>query len=390
MRIKQDDDQYSLVAQTLQGLEQILAEEIKALGGDNIEVLKRAVRFRGSATTMMKTNLWCRTAIRISAEINHFKIRNAQDLYDHVYKLPWAKLMNEKDTFIVTPIVKSPIFRNTLFAAQKTKDAVVDKIRKYHGNRPSIDKTNPTFRILIKINDNECSVLLDSSGDILFKRGYRQRSFVAPLNECLAAGLVMLSDWDTESDLLDPFCGSGTIAIEAALIACNIPPNFLRRHFGFMDWEDYEHDLWKSVKTDAVQSKKSSDIKIYAFDKYWKAIEQVRENAVKAGCADIIVSKKKDFFEINGPIGNVRTVITNPPYDERIGLHDAEVFYKEIGDQLKNNFIDQSIWILSSNLDALKSVGLRPSRRIPLFNGALESKFVNYQMYKGSKKQKYQ
>lgn len=388
MTIANNDGRYTLIAQTLQGLEEVLAEELNQLGASSIEVLKRAVRFEGDQFLLMKANLWCRTALRISAELRSFRIRDAEDLYHEIYSMPWHRLMSERETFVVTPIVKSRHFRNTQFAALKTKDAIVDLVRKYHGDRPSVNKYDPDFRIIVKIHDEECSVLLDSSGDILFRRGYRDSKFIAPINECLAAGLVLLSDWNQQSNLLDPFCGTGTIAIEAGLIAANIPPMMLREKFGFMEWDEYDESLWKKVKGEAKRKITRPDLTIFAFDKDEAAVNTTISNAQKAGLQKVISVKKQDFFNIKDGHEIATSIIMNPPYDERIGLLDAEDFYSQIGDVYKQEFTGSSAWMISSNLTALKRVGLRHSRRIPLFNGPLECKFVNYQMYAGSKKQR--
>jgi len=375
----------------MQGLEEVLAKEIQAQGGTDIEILKRAVRFTADQATLIKTNLWCRTAVRISTEITQFTIDSVADLYNQLYDMTWERIISDQETFMVTPIVTSPFFNNTQFAAFKAKDAIVDKVREYHGVRPNVDKTNPDFRIVLKIFNNDVSILIDSSGDALFKRGYRQQSHVAPINESLAAGLLLLSDWDQESGLLDPFCGSGTIPIEAAMLALNIPPNDLRERFGFMAWPDYDEELFDKIKSEVKSQRKTNSGKIYAMDISPKAMDFTKANIEAAGVPEgVIITKQMNFFDINKPMADVKCLILNPPYDERIDLMDAADFYSKIGDQFKTYFQGCSAWVISANLSALKRVGLRPSRKIAMQNGPLDAKFMNYQMYAGSKKAKKQ
>lgn len=387
MKFTQPDGTYKLVAQTMTGLEEILAKEIESQGGTEIQILRRAVRFTADQETMIKCNLWCRTAVRISAELHHFTISSVEDMYEQLYDMTWERIISDRETFMITPIVKSHFFSNTQFAAFKAKDAIVDKIREYHGVRPSIDKVKPNFRIVLKVSNNDCSVLIDSSGDALFKRGYRQRTYIAPINECLAAGLILLSDWDQESGLLDPFCGSGTIPIEAAMIALNIPPNHLREHFGFMDWPEYDEEIFKKIKDEVRSLRKVKQIQIHAMDISIKAMEQTRDNAAVAKIPEgVIYTKQLNFFDLKAPINGLKYAIMNPPYDERIDLMDADDFYSKIGDQFKQYFQGCSAWVLSANIKSLKRLGLRPSRKINLQNGPLDCKFMKYEMYAGSKK----
>lgn len=391
MKFTQEDGTYKLVAQTMHGLEEVLAKEVEAQGGTEIEILKRAVRFTADQATLIKTNLWCRTAVRISTEITQFTIESVEDLYNQLYDMNWERIISDQETFMVTPIVTSHFFNHTQFAAFKAKDAIVDKVREYHGVRPNVDKLKPDFRIVLKIFNNDVSILIDSSGDALFKRGYRQQSHVAPINECLAAGLILLSDWDQESGLLDPFCGSGTIPIEAAMIALNIPPNDIRERFGFMAWPGYDEELFNQIKSEVKSQRKDNPVKIYAMDISLKAMDFTEINIESAKIPDgVIIMKQLNFFDVNKPMEDVKYLILNPPYDERIDLMDAADFYSKIGDQFKTYFQGCSAWMISANLSALKRVGLRPSRKIALQNGPLDAKFMNYQMYSGSKKAKKQ
>jgi len=331
----QPDGSYKLVAQTLTGMEEILAKEIAEQGGTEIEKLRRAVRFSADQETLIKCNLWCRTAVRISTEITHFTISSVDDMYEQLYDMTWERII----------------------------------------------------RIVLKVFNNDCSVLMDSSGTALFKRGYRQRAYVAPMNECLAAGLILLSDWDQESDFMDPFCGSGTIPIEAAMIALNIPPNHLRERFGFMSWPEYDEEIYDKVREEISSHRKVKQVRIHAMDISIKAMEQLADNARIAKIPEgVITTKQLNFFDIREPFENVKCIVMNPPYDERIDLMNAEDFYSKIGDQFKTYFKGCNAWVLSANLKALKRVGLRPSRKISLQNGPLDCKFMKYEMYAGSKK----
>ncbi|MCB0751505.1 MAG: class I SAM-dependent RNA methyltransferase, partial [Ignavibacteriae bacterium] len=318
-----------------------------------------------------------------------FKAQNPDQLYKKVKEYNWEELIQIDDTFAVDGVVNSEFFTHSKYAALKVKDSIVDRIREDKGKRPNIDIKNPTIRVNVHIEQNNCSLLLDSSGDSLHKRGYRVKGGEAPLNEVLAAGMILLSEWDKNSNFVDPMCGSGTLAIEAALLANNIAPNINRKHFGFMNWKDFDQNLFQNVKAKLINEQINFEYEINANDLSSKMIDIAKSNAITCDIYNKIKFSVNDFknFEHNLSSG---ILITNPPYDERIKLDDIKTFYKEFGDTLKKNFTGFDVWILSANAEALKSIGLRTSRRLHLYNGPLESRFYNYQMYHGSKKNKYE
>lgn len=377
--------QESFVATTLFGLENVLAEELKELGADEIKILRRAVRFKATNAQLYKLNLSLRTALRILLEVKSFRVRNERDLYDQVYRINWPDYFTPKKTMSVSSSVHSDIFTHSHYVALKTKDAIVDKFRNSVGIRPSIDTDNPDVNINIHISDNQADISLDSSGLPLFKRGYRYGMYSAPLNEVLAAGLIKLSGWNGDSDFYDPMCGSGTIAIEAALIAKAIPPGIFRESFAFQNWKEYDPDLFDRVVENSLTGR-DFDFKIFASDISSEAIKMARENVKRAKLEDLIEINQTDFKNVH-PSKEDGIFMINPPYGERMGDEHIAELYKSIGDVLKNNFTGFKAWVLSSNLDALKYVGLKPSKKIDLMNAKLKCKFCNYEIFKGKRKE---
>jgi len=376
------------VAKTLFGLEKVLSEELTQLGAKNISIAKRAVYFEGDEELFYTANLSLRTCLRILKPIKRFKAADANVLYDNVLKYNWHKIISSKDTFSIDSVVNSEYFKHSKYAALKVKDAIVDQIRNVEGKRPSVDVENPTYRINVHIEKNNCTISLDSSGESLHKRGYRLSGETAPLNEVLAAGMIKLSGWDGNSNFIDPMCGSGTLVIEAALLAQNIAPNLNRKYFGFMNWESFDENLFKKVKQKLFSEQKEFNSKIIGNDVSKFAIQAAKVNAERAGVINSISFFNKNFANLQHNLES-GIVITNPPYGERLKHDDIIQFYKKIGDTLKQNFTGFDVWILSANKEALKQIGLRTSRKLMLYNGALECKFHNYKMYKGSKKAKY-
>jgi len=375
---------FEMVAKTFFGLEDALATELKAIGGKNIVKHNRAVSFIGNSETMYKANYYLRTALRILKPISKFKVKTQKALYKNVKSYEWEKIFSLKDTFAIDTVVSSEYFKHSKFVALKVKDAIVDRFRDEFGERPNVDVENPTVRISVHIFNDTCTISLDSSGDSLHKRGYRTAATTAPLNEALAAGMILLSEWDRKSEFIDGMCGSGTIPIEAALIALNIPPGYLKKSYGFMKWKDFDSDLWNEIK-DNVESKTKLDFKIIASDKSHEAIEVAARNIKSAKLLKHIVLEKKYFDEQSSESGS-GVIIMNPPYGERLKEDDLIRFYSEIGDTLKNNFAGFDAWLLSASKTAMKKVGLRTSKRLTLFNGALECKYHKYELYKGTKK----
>ena len=377
---------FKMVAKTLFGLEELLAKELRQLGASGIEIGTRNVSFEGDTGFMYKANLCCRTAIKILKPITAFNIFTEEDLYKKIYDIPWEQYMEVKGTLAVNATVFSDVFTHSQYIALKTKDAIVDRFRDREGVRPDVDLDHPTLRINIHIDRNICTVSLDSSGESLHKRGYKLESTLAPINEVLAAGMLMLSGWTGQCDFLDPMCGSGTILAEAAMIACNIPPNLNRDEFGFETWPDFDVDLYEKIEEAALRKVRDFHFKIHGFDTDPVAVTKAKENIKNANLQEFIEIKKQDFFESKKESDRSLYLVFNPPYDERISVNDVEVFYSSIGNTLKHHYPGSQAWIITSNLEALKFVGLRPSRKIKLFNGKLEAKFVRYEMYAGSRK----
>lgn len=375
-----------MIAKTLAGLEDLLAQELIELGASSVEKGIRSVSFEGDTGFMYKANLCCRTAIKILKPISFFNVFKEEDLYQKMYDIAWEDYMDVDGTLAVNATVFSQHFTHSQYIALKTKDAIVDRFRDRVGERPNVDLDHPTLRINVHIDRNICTVSLDSSGESLHKRGYKLSATLAPINEVLAAGIIMLSGWKGQCDLLDPMCGSGTFLAEAAMIACNIPPNINRDEFGFETWKDFDEDLYKLIETSALKKIKDFRYKIYGYDIDPIAVKKAKENIKNANLQDFIEIETKDFFASKKEQKDYLYLIFNPPYDERISVSNIEAFYGSIGSTLKRSYSGSQAWMITSNMEALKSVGLRPSQKIKLFNGKLESKLVKYELYEGSKK----
>ena len=377
--------EFKIIIKTSFGLEEVLIEELNQLGISNVELGNRAVTFIGNLSDIYKTNLWLRTANRIIVPLQSFTISGDADLYDKIKKINWDDYFSVNQTFLIDSTVFSPLFNHTKYAAFKAKDAVVDQFREIYNIRPNVDTENPDIRLNLHIdNENLCTISLDSSGDNLFKRGYRDSRSIAPMKEDLAAGLILLSDWDKQSTFIDLFCGSGTILIEAAMIAQNIAPNLKRERFGFMNWKNYDANLFNSLKKEALEVQKPLENKIIGVDISGRTLGMARANISSAGLSNVIELHKKDFKEFNAP-KEKGVIISNPPYGERMG-ENVDELYKDFGDTLKQKYAGYSAWFISSNMEALKKVGLKTSRKIKVFNGNLECRLMNYQLYDGSKK----
>ena len=375
-----------MVAKTLFGMEELLAQELRQLGASSVEIGTRNVSFEGDTGFMYKANLCCRTAIKILKPITAFNIFTEDDLYKKIYEMPWENYMDVKGTLAVNATVFSDVFTHSQYISLKTKDAIVDRFRDKQGERPDVDLDHPTLRINVHIDRNICTVSLDSSGESLHKRGYKVESTLAPINEVLAAGMLMLSGWQGQCNFLDPMCGGGTILTEAAMIACNIPPNLNRDEFGFETWPDFDVDLYEKIEEAALKKVRDFPHKIYGFDTDPIAIHKAKENIKSANLQEFIEVKQQDFFESVKESDKPLYIVFNPPYDERISVSDVENFYSSIGNTLKRGYPGTQAWMITSNMEALKFVGLHPSKKIKLFNGKLEAKLVRYEMYEGSKK----
>ncbi len=374
-----------LVAKTLYGLEKVLAEELVKLGASGVKAMNRAVAFEGDKKLLYGVNYCSRSALSVLMPIADFRIRSKEDLYKGGLKIQWERYMDTDNTFSIVPVINSPLFGHTGYAGLILKDALADYFREKTGRRPSVDTVNPDMVINLHISNDQVTVSLDSTIIPLFKRGYRQEQSVAPLNEVLAAGILLLSGWNGSTTLTDPMCGSGTIPIEAGLIAKSIPPGKFRNFFGFQRWKDFDEALFEKVKQDADSLIKQSPVKIFASDISEQAVQQAKANILKAGLSDIITLEAADFrniesHDING------FVFMNPPYGQRILPGETEELYGTIGTTLKHHFSGSTVWLITSNKESLKHVGLKPKEKQTLFNGALECVLLKYEMYQGSRK----
>ena len=382
-----EQESFLQTAKTFQGLESILAEELERIGATEIAKGHRSVTYSGTKETMYKANYLCRTALSVLVPVESFTAESPEELYAKALEIDWDDFFLPENTFAINPTIQSEFFPHSQFASLKLKDAIVDFFRKKRGKRPSVERENPEFRINLHIRKDEVTISFDSSGEPLFKRGYRLRQTEATLNEILAAGMIMLTGWDGKKNLADPMCGSGTICAEAAMIALNMPAGYFRKSFGFMNWPDYDADLWHTIRRTAKEGiRKSSECLIIGADISPDNIERARINLQQFRLNQLKLAVK-DFFDFELPDANDALIIMNPPYGERLDAEkDISVLYKHIGDHLKKNFTGCEAWIISSNIDALKSIGLHSSAKYTLFNGPLECRFMQFKLYEGSRK----
>lgn len=378
-------EKFQLTAKTLAGLESILAEELKALGAEEVTILKRAVGFLGDKELMYKANYFCRTALRILKPINIFNVKDEYDLYNGISKIDWRQYLDVNSTFAIDGVLGDTNFTHSQYIALKAKDAIADQFRRKFNKRPSVNVDDPDIRLNIFIHREECTVSLDSSGSSLHKRGYRVSSGIAPINEVLAAGLILLSGWKADCNLIDPMCGSGTILIEAAMIANHIPAGYYRQSFGFINWKDFDIDLWKAVSSPSQEEYPEFEFEILGADISEEMIAKTNENLRYAKLHKDIKVIAKSFEELDPP-EDPGILIFNPPYGERIKMEDALQFYKMIGDTFKKKYDGYDAWIISSDIDGIKHLGLRATRRIHLFNGPLECRYLKFEIYQGSRK----
>ena len=370
-----------MIAKTFMGLEPVLANELTQLGAKNVQVGRRMVSFTGDKEMMYRANFQLHTAIRILKPIKHFKALSADDVYEGVKDIDWTEHLSLDKTFAVDSVVFSEEFRHSKFVAYKVKDAIVDQFREKTGNRPNISVSNPDMRLHIHIAEDQCTLCLDSSGESLHRRGYRQESVEAPLNEVLAAGMILMTGWRGETDFIDPMCGSGTLLIEAALIARNMAPGLFRKEFAFEKWPDFDADLFDKIYNDDSNEREFTH-HIYGYDADIKAVNTARLNVKAAGLTSDITVEEQDFKNFTQP-KEKSIMVTNPPYGERISTSDLLGTYKMIGERLKHQFTGNEAWVLSYREECLSQIGLKPSIKIPLFNGSLECEFRKYQMFDG-------
>ncbi|MFM8793966.1 MAG: class I SAM-dependent RNA methyltransferase [Acidimicrobiales bacterium] len=376
-----------MTAQTMFGLEDTLIGELQGIGALDIEKHNRAVSFQGDEACMYRANLCLRTALRILVPVHSFGLRNEEDLYRGIKAMLWEGYMDVDDTLAVHCTLHSDLFTHSQFLALKAKDAIEDRFRARHGRRPSVDLDDPTLRIHLHVRGDECLVSLDSSGGSLHKRGYRDHSNLAPINEVLAAGLVLLSGWDGRGALVDPMCGSGTILIEAAMIAGGIPPGMHRRRFGFERWKGFQPDTWAEVRSAALAGIDALNKPLVLGGEMSPHVaRKAASNIASAGLKDRVRVVNTPFQELEAPAGE-GILILNPPYGERMDRdEDIDAVYKMIGDTLKQRWAGWTAWMITSNMEAAKQVHLTPRPRIKLFNGALECRYMRYEMYSGSRR----
>lgn len=376
--------EFEMVAKTFMGLEDILSQELEAIGAKNIQKGCRVVTFTGDKALMYKANFALRTAIRILKPLSHFTAKSAEEVYDKIKTIDWSEYIAEGKTFTVDSVVYSETFSNSRFVTYKVKDAIVDQFREKTGSRPNISVADPDVRLNVHINGEEATVSLDSSGESLHRRGYRQETVEAPLNEVLAAGMIMMTGWKGETDFIDPMCGSGTLPIEAALIARNIAPGVFRKSYAFEKWADFDADLFDEIYNDD-SNERDFEHHIYGYDIDFKAVNMATTNVKAAGLtADITIAQQdfKDFAGTETPA----IIVTNPPYGERISTSNLLETYKMIGERLKHAFKEGEAWILSYREECFQQIGLKASLKVPLYNGSLECEFRKYQLFSGKLK----
>jgi putative N6-adenine-specific DNA methylase len=381
------DQNFDMLAKCLYGFEAVLAKELRDLGAQNVKEGVRSVSFKGDKGFMYKANLSLRTALRILVPVFEVDVSSDEDLYRKLLRHDWGRYLDVSGTLAVNATVFGDTFKHSHYVALRTKDAIVDYFRKKEHKRPNVDVRHPDVLFHVHIHNQKCIVSLDSSGESLHKRGYRSETNIAPINEVLAAGLILMSGYSGSVDFIDPMCGSGTLLIEAAMIACNIPAGIHRAEFGFEKWKDFDPDLFELIHGSMLKRVRNASHKIIGFDKAPSAIRKSTENIKHASLEEFIGVERKNFFHEPKPVEGDALLLFNPPYGERLNI-DVEDFYRNIGDALKNNYLQTTAWIISSDFEkGIKSIGLRSSRRIKVFNGKLECRFVKYEMYAGSKKQ---
>ena len=376
-------DSEKFVAKTYAGMEEILKEELTALGATNCQIGTRAVEFEGDMAMMYRANYFCRYALRILWQVHEFTFRDNKQFYEQIFKFPAERLMDADNTLAFSVTMSSSMFRTPLFAAQLAKDAVCDRFRDKFDQRPSVDKESPDVQFHLHIYNNHAALFLDSSGESLHKRGYRVSTHPAQISEVVAAAMVKLSGWHGECDLIDPMCGSGTILIEAAMQALNIPAGFFREHYGFERWKNFDRRLWQRV-TDEADIHDDVPVNFYGSDISARFLGMAEANVKAARLSDFIRLFRKAMRDTQ-PKRTPATLIFNPPYGERLDMEEIDEFYKEIGDTLKQNYAGCTAFLISSNIQAIKRIGLHPSQKTTLFNGALECKVLRYDLYAGKR-----
>ncbi len=376
---------FKIVVKTFAGLESVLANELRDLGAESVTPERRAVSFMGDKALLYKANFLLRTALKVLKPIAQFRIDKKEDLYNHAKNIPWTDYLTLGKSFSIESTVQSDLFVNSMYASLKVKDAIADYFRESLGKRPSVNPEDPDIIVHLYLMGDYCEVSLDSSGESLHKRGYRMGQVEAPINEVLAAGMIMLTGWKGDSDFMDPMCGSGTLLIEAAMIAKGIPAGIYRKSFGFEKWLDFDETLFSEIY-DADHEKESS-VRIYGSDISVQSCAIARANIKNAGLSKAIEVETKDFMELDPPFSE-GIIMTNPPYGERLKTRSVPELYKSVGDVLKQKYAGYTAWIISGSEDGFKSIGLKPSRKIELFNGSIPCSFRCFELFRGTYKEK--
>ena len=380
------EDNYQLITKTVAGLEDVLAAEIKGLGAKNVRVMHRAVICEGNKEMMYRLNYNVRTGLKVLKPFQSFFAKNPDELYKKVQEIQWWELLRTDQTFCVDAVTSGRFFTHSQYAALKTKDAIVDQFRDAMGPRPSINTLKPDLRINLHIREDKVQILFDSSNESLHHRGYRKQVDKAPMNEVLAAGLIQLSGWKADCNFLDCMCGSGTLPIEAAMFAMKIPAGYYRKQWGFMKWADWDPELWKQIKEEADSQICEFDHEIWASDRSPKAVDIAQGNINNARLGRDIHLMKKNMEDLTPPEeGGI--VIINPPYGDRLEEDDIDQVYENIGNTLKHNFQGYQCWLITDDAVALKHVGLKPTAKIPVWNGPLECRFVRFDIFGGKLKE---
>ncbi|MDR3251078.1 MAG: THUMP domain-containing protein [Tannerella sp.] len=380
-----ENNKFKMIAKTLHGLEDVLADELRSMGADNVETGRRMVSFTGDQAMLYKSNFCCRTALRILKPVAEFKAENPDEVYDGVKKIEWEKYMTTEKTFSIDSVIYSESFNHSKFVSYRTKDAIADYFNDKYEKRPSVRINNPDIYINIHISHNDCTVSLDSSGESLHKRGYRITQVDAPLNEVLAAGMILMTGWQGESNFLDPMCGSGTLLIEAAMIALNIAPGIYRREFAFERWLDFDSDLFDEISNNDSEERKFN-FKCYGSDISPIAIGKTARNVENAGLSKYVELKVTPFQQFTD-VQTPGILVTNPPYGERISSDDILDLYAMIGERLKHVFMGYNAWILSYRDECFERIGLRPNKKIQLMNSELECEFRCYELFEGKNRE---
>lgn len=372
---------FEIVAKTFKGLEEVLAKELIALGANDVQLERRAVSFKGDKELLYKANLHLRTATRLLVPIAHFTAKNADEIYEQVKKIDWKEHLELTTSFSIDSTVYSDSFTHSKFVAYRVKDAIADQFMERFNKRPSVSITNPDLMINVHISQTRCTISLDSSGESLHKRGYRVSQTEAPINEALAAGILLLSGWEGKSNFMDPMCGSGTFLIEAALIALNIPPGIFRKSFAFEKWKDFDKELFDDLYNDDSYER-SFDFKIYGSDLAARAITIAEQNIKSAGLSKYIELKACNVTDVEVPEGKTM-MVTNPPYGERLQPEALFSIYENLGTMLKYKFAGNLAWVISSDERCLTRIGMKPSEKVSLFNGDIDCWLYSYEVFEG-------